>query len=110
MKQTIFALLFFLSSLAVYAQELNVKGVVTSADDGQPIPGATVVVKGKTTGIVTGLDGTYSLKVPGNATLIFSFVGLKSQEIAVNNRTTINVVLASSTEAIEEVVVVGYGT
>ena len=110
MKQTIFALLFFLSSLALYAQELNVKGVVTSADDGQPIPGATVVVKGKTTGIITNLDGVYSLKVPGNATLIFSFVGLKSQEVAVNNQTTINVVLASATEAIEEVVVVGYGT
>jgi TonB-linked SusC/RagA family outer membrane protein len=110
MKQTIFALLFLLSSFAVSAQELLVKGVVTSADDGQPIPGATVVVKGKTTGIVTSLDGIYSLKVPGNATLIFSFVGLKSQEIAVNNRTTINVVLASASEAIEEVVVVGYGT
>jgi TonB-linked SusC/RagA family outer membrane protein len=110
MKQTIFALLFFLSSFAVYAQELNVKGVVTSADDGQPIPGATVVVKGKTTGIITSLDGTYSLKVPGNSILIFSFVGLKSQEVAVNNKTTLNVVLASVTEAIEEVVVVGYGT
>jgi TonB-dependent starch-binding outer membrane protein SusC len=110
MKQTIFALLFFLSSLAGFAQELNVKGVVTSADDGQPIPGATVVVKGKTTGIITSPDGTYTLKVPGNATLIFSFVGLKSQEVAVNNRTTINVALASATEAIEEVVVVGYGT
>ncbi len=110
MKQTIFALLFFLSSLAVHAQELNVKGVVTSADDGLPIPGATVVVKGKTTGITTNLDGVYSLKVSGNSTLIFSFVGLKSQEIAVNNRTTINVSLASATEAIEEVVVVGYGT
>jgi len=110
MKQTIFALLFFLSSLAGYAQELNVKGVVTSADDGQPIPGATVVVKGKTTGIITNLDGGYSLKVPGNATLIFSFVGLKTQEVAVNNKTTINVVLSAATEAIEEVVVVGYGT
>ena len=110
MKQTIFALLFLLSSFAVYAQELYVKGVVTSADDGQPIPGATVVVKGKTTGITTNLDGVYSLKVPGNSTLIFSFVGLKSQEIAVNNRTTINVSLATETEAIEEVVVVGYGT
>jgi len=110
MKQTIFALLFLLSSFALSAQELLVKGVVTSADDGQPIPGATVVVKGKTTGIITNLDGVYSLKIPGNATLVFSFVGLKSQEIAVNNRTTINVVLASSTEAIEEVVVVGYGT
>lgn len=110
MKQTIFALLFFLSSFAVYAQELDVKGVVTSADDGQPIPGATVVVKGKTTGITTSMDGTYILKVPGNSTLIFSFVGLKTQEIAVNNRTTINVVLATSSEAIEEVVVVGYGT
>ena len=110
MKQTIFALLFLLSSFALSAQELLVKGVVTSADDGQPIPGATVVVKGKTTGIITNLDGAYSLKVPGNATLIFSFVGLKSQEIAVNNRSTLNVVLASATEAIEEVVVVGYGT
>ncbi len=110
MKQTIFALLFLLSSFAGFAQELSVKGVVTSADDGQPIPGATVVVKGKSTGITTNLDGAYTLKVPGNATLIFSFVGLKSQEIAVNNRTTINVILAASTEAIEEVVVVGYGT
>jgi TonB-linked SusC/RagA family outer membrane protein len=110
MKQTIFALLFLLSSFAGFAQELSVKGVVTSADDGQPIPGATVVVKGKSTGITTSLDGAYTLKVPGNATLIFSFVGLKSQEIAVNNRTIINVILAASTEAIEEVVVVGYGT
>ena len=110
MKQTIFALLFLLSSFAGFAQELSVKGVVTSADDGQPIPGATVVVKGKSTGITTNLDGAYTLKVPGNATLIFSFVGLKSQEVAVNNRTTINVALESATEAIEEVVVVGYGT
>lgn len=110
MKQTIFALLFLLSSFAGFAQELSVKGVVTSADDGQPIPGATVVVKGKSTGITTNLDGAYTLKVPGNATLIFSFVGLKSQEVAVNNRTTINVALESTTEAIEEVVVVGYGT
>jgi TonB-linked SusC/RagA family outer membrane protein len=110
MKQTIFALLFFLGSLAVYAQELNVKGVVTSADDGLPVPGATVVVKGKTTGIITNLDGGYSLKVPGNATLIFSFVGLKSQEVPVNNRTIINVALASAVESIDEVVVVGYGT
>lgn len=110
MKQTIFALLFFLSSLAMYAQDLNVKGVVTSADDGQPIPGVTVVVKGKATGIVTGFDGSYTLKVPANATLVFSFVGMKAQEIAVNNRTTINVAMSSATEAIEEVVVVGYGT
>lgn len=102
--------MFFLSSLGVYAQDLNVKGVVTSADDGLPIPGATIVVKGKTTGIITSPDGTYALKVPANATLIFSFVGLKSQEVAVNNRTTINVALSSANEAIEEVVVVGYGT
>lgn len=110
MKQTIFALLFLLSSFAVSAQELLVKGVVTSADDGQPIPGATVVVKGKTTGIITDMDGAYSLKVAGNGTLVFSFVGMKTQEIAVTSRTTINVALASSTEEIDEVVVVGYGT
>jgi len=110
MKKTILVLLVIVCSLSGFGQGMQVKGVVTSADDRQPIPGVSVVVKGTTNGTVTNIDGTYSLKVPGNATLVFSFVGLTSQEIAVNNRASIDVVLASATESIDEVVVVGYGT
>src|SRR5665648_761401 len=110
MKKTILVLLVIVCSLSGFGQGIQVKGVVTSADDKQPIPGVAILVKGTSTGITTNIDGVYTLNVPGNATLVFSFVGLKSQEIAVNNRTTINVVLASSTENLDEVVVVGYGT
>jgi len=110
MKKTILVLLVIVCSLSGFGQGIQVKGVVTSADDRQPIPGVSVVVKGTTTGTTTNIDGVYTLKVPGNATLIFSFVGLTPQEIVVNNRTTIDVVLASATAAIDEVVVVGYGT
>ncbi len=110
MKQTIFALLFLLTSVGLYAQGVQVKGVVTSADDGQPIPGVSVVVKGTTTGITTDLDGNYSLNVPANGILVFSFVGMTPQEIPVNNRKQLDVVLKSDTRDIDEVVVVGYGT
>jgi TonB-linked SusC/RagA family outer membrane protein len=110
MKKAFLALLILMSSFAVFAQELQVKGVVTSADDGQPIPGVSVVVKGTTNGMITDLDGKYSLNAPGNSTLVFSFVGMKSQEIPVNMRTAINIVLAPEQTDIDEVVVVGYGT
>jgi TonB-linked SusC/RagA family outer membrane protein len=110
MKKAVLALLIFMCSLGAFAQGLQVKGVVTSADDGQPIPGVSVVVKGTTTGMITDLDGKYSVNAPGNSTLIFSFVGMKSQEIPVTGRTSINVVLASEQTDIDEVVVVGYGT
>lgn len=110
MKKAVLALLILMASFAGFAQGLQVKGVVTSADDGQPIPGVSVVVKGTTNGIITDLNGNYALTVPGNSTLVFSFVGMKSQEIEVNNRKQINVVLSSTTESIDEVVVVGYGT
>ena len=110
MKKSVLAFLILISSYSLFAQGLHVKGVVTSADDGQPIPGVTVVAKGTTIGIITDFDGNYTLTVPGNSTLVFSFVGMKSQEVPVNNQSVINVVLASETTAIDEVVVVGYGT
>ena len=109
MKKTILVLLVIVISLTGYGQGLQLKGVVTSADDGLPIPGVSVVVKGTTTGITTNIDGVYTLTVPGNSTIVFSFVGLKTQEIPVNNRTKIDVILANSSENIDEVVVVGYG-
>jgi len=110
MKKTFLALLILMASFAGFAQGLQVKGVVTSADDGQPIPGVSIVVKGTTNGAITDIEGSYTLSVPGNSTLVFSFIGLTSQEIAVNNKTTINVVLSTTSENIDEVVVVGYGT
>lgn len=110
MKKAFLALLILVSSLATFAQGLQVKGVVTSADDGQPIPGVSVVVKGTITGTITDIEGNYTIYAPGNATLVYSFIGLKTQEIEVNNQTTINVALATALESIDEVVVVGYGT
>jgi len=110
MKKAILSLLIFVSSFAVFAQGLQVKGVVTSSDDGQPIPGVSVVVKGTTNGSITDMNGNYILTVPANSTLVFSFVGMKTQEVPVNMRAVINIVLAPEQTDIDEVVVVGYGT
>jgi TonB-linked SusC/RagA family outer membrane protein len=87
-----------------------VSGKVTDSS-GAPIPGVTVLVKGTTNGSLTDLDGKYSLpNVPEDGTLQFSFVGMKTQEIAVANKTTLNVVMTEETIGIEEVVAIGYGT
>ena len=110
MKKSILALLILVSSFTSFAQGLQVKGVVTSADDGQPIPGVSVVVKGTTTGIITDIDGNYTINVSGKSILVFSFVGLKTQEVPVNNQSVIKISLAAEVTAIDEVVVVGYGT
>ncbi len=82
-----------------------------SDSTGGVLPGVTVVVKGTTNGTITDANGNYSFtNLPANATLVFSFVGMKSQEIAVGNKTSLNVTLESETVGIEDVVVVGYGT
>ncbi|GAA4407585.1 TonB-dependent receptor [Nibrella viscosa] len=103
--------LFFLLqilSVSVFAQT-KVAGKV-SDEQGQGLPGVSVVVKGTTSGSVTDMDGKYTLNVPsGNATLVFSFIGYVSQEVAVNNRSTINISLATDVKSLQEVVVVGYG-
>ena len=91
-------------------QQRTVTGKVTSSS-GETLPGVTVIVKGTTSGTITNADGIYTLQnVPPDGTLVFSFVGLKSQEITVSNRTTVNVVMEEETFGIEEVVAIGYGT
>jgi TonB-dependent starch-binding outer membrane protein SusC len=110
MKQTILTILLILCSLAVSAQNIMVKGVVTSADDGLTLPGVSVTVKGTTTGTLTDMNGAYSISAPVSSTLVFSFVGMKAQEFVVSATTSLlNVIMASDVQAMDEVVVVGYG-
>ena len=92
------------------AQSGTVRGTIADASDSSPLPGATVLVKGTTTGTVTNMDGKYSIQVNGNAVLVFSYVGYQSQEISVTPNTTVNVQLKPSAANLNELVVIGYGT
>ena len=86
------ACLVFVGVNYLQAQTVQITGTVTSAEDGMPIPGASVQVKGTTIGTSTDASGKYSLSVPTNATtLVVSFVGLKTQEVAITGRTLIDV-------------------
>jgi len=95
---------------AIVAQTRTITGTVTGSDDGMPIPGASVFVKGTTVGTITQFDGKYSLSVPQDAeSLIFSFVGMATQEQVIAERSVIDVVLATDAIAMEEVVVTALG-
>ncbi len=100
------ALLF---SLGAFAQDV-VSGKVTDAADGSSIPGVSVAVKGTTRGSQTDANGTYKVNAGSNATLVFSFVGYASKEVAVGGKSVVNVSLSADNKSLEEVVVVGYGT
>lgn len=89
-------------------QAQEVSGTVSDANG--PLPGASVVVKGTTTGTQTDFDGNYTIEAESDATLVFSYVGFKTKETAVNSQSSVNVTLAEDAEALEEVVVIGYGT
>jgi TonB-dependent starch-binding outer membrane protein SusC len=92
------------------AQTYSVTGKVTSADDGNTLPGVSIAVKGTSTGTITDIDGNYSIIVKdNNATLVFVFVGMKTQEIPINGRNRIDVSLQTDMVGVDEVVVVGYG-
>ena len=90
------------------AQKIVVKGTVTG--DGDVLPGASVLVKGVNKGAITDFDGNYEIEADANATLIFSFMGYSTVESKINGNNTVNVVLEAESNALEEVVVVGYGT
>lgn len=107
----LFVLFVFIGVQNLLAQTRLITGTVTSAAEGEgPIPGVTVQVKGTTIGTVTDANGKYSLSVPQNATtLIFSYVGMKSQEVEIGGRSVINGVLESSLVGLDEVVVTALG-
>lgn len=106
----LFTFLLCMCVFAASAQNLTIQGVVTDSYN-EPVIGATIVVEGNTTqGTVTDIDGNFTLaNVPANANLIFSYVGLQSQTVAVNGRTTINVTLSEDSELLDEVVVTALG-
>ncbi len=95
--------------LSVMGQERVVNGRVTSQEDGTPIPGVNVVIKGTATGTASDADGRFNLSVPGSdAVLVFTFIGYATQEITVGSQTTINVQLAPDAKQLGEVIVTGY--
>lgn len=103
--------LSFLTIVSVLAQTKTITGRVTSAEEPDGVPGASVVVKGTTQGTITDLDGRYSISVPESAnTLVFSFVGYLTKEVAISGRTTVDVTMDPDVKVLNEVVVVGYGT
>jgi TonB-dependent starch-binding outer membrane protein SusC len=106
------ALLCFVLLQAANAQNRQISGVVTSADDGLTIPGVSVMVKDlPTQGVITDINGKYQIQVPDGAKiLVFSFVGMEKQEITVGNQSVIDVILIPVATTLDEVVVVGYGT
>ncbi|HRX11470.1 MAG TPA: SusC/RagA family TonB-linked outer membrane protein, partial [Draconibacterium sp.] len=92
------------------SQQKSVSGKVTD-ESGQPLPGVTVLIKGTTNGSVTNIDGVFTISnIPENATLVFSFIGMRTQEVTVAGQTTINITMGVDAIGIEEVVAIGYGS
>lgn len=112
LKGVTWILFLILSSFAftVNAQQKNVRGTVADSN-GEPIIGASVVVKGTTNGTITDFEGSFALSnVPEKGIVVISYIGYKTQELPVAGKSVLKVVLAEDTETLDEVVVVGYGT
>lgn len=109
-RGTLVLLFLFLTSFAVLQAQMTVTGTVASEEDDMPMPGVNIIEKGTSNGTITNADGTYSITVSEEAVLQYSFVGMVTQEITVGIQTVIDVVLSSGTTALDEIVVIGYGT
>lgn len=114
LKRKILCSLFLLSGLFMFtqrglAQELTVSGTVTD-EQNMPLPGASVIIKGTTTGTITDMNGEYSISADPGATLVFSFIGMKTTEIPVDGRTVINLQMEEELATLDELVVIGYGS
>ncbi len=107
---TYFLLLSIFWVALATSQEKTITGNVTSQEEGLPLPGVNVIIKGTSQGTQTDFDGNYSIKVEEGDTIIFSYIGFNSQEKIIDSETVINVILQVDISELEEVVVVGYGT
>nr|MBI1229370.1 SusC/RagA family TonB-linked outer membrane protein [Cytophagales bacterium] len=95
--------------MSAQAADITVTGTVTD-QNGEPLPGASISVRGTSTGTVTDLDGKYSVVVPEGSTLVFSYIGYTSQSVEINTQSTVNIALAEDQSSLDEVVVLGYGS
>ncbi|GAB1451583.1 TonB-dependent receptor [Draconibacterium sp.] len=113
-RKNLKVLLFLIAALSTsvaYAQVKTITGKVTDVNTGEPLPGATIVVKGTTIGTITNFDGDFNFNIPNDAqTLMIGFIGMKNVEIEVGNQTIFNIALQEETFGLDEVVVIGYGT
>ncbi|PST84502.1 TonB-dependent receptor [Pedobacter yulinensis] len=110
-KKLLLFFLVFVGLLAeTYAQQINITGKITSADDGQPIPGVSVLVKGTQTATQSDSEGNYSIRANSGSTLVFSYIGSVTQEKLVGSTAVINVKMGSDSKGLDEIVVVGYGS
>ncbi|WP_461637640.1 SusC/RagA family TonB-linked outer membrane protein [Labilibaculum euxinus] len=109
MKKTVLFLFLTFFCMTTFAQKHAVTGVVSSAEDGTPIPFASVVVKGTTIGTSTDFDGNYSIELGEDDIIVFSMVGFSTQEFKVGTQEVINVIMVTDNMGLDEVVVIGYG-
>ena len=107
-KFSLLLILFF--SICAFAQQVEINGIVTTESDGMPLPGANVLIKGTSRGTTTDFDGKYTIKVSRGEQIEFSYVGLESQTILIENQTVLNVTLKDDVASLNEVIVIGYGT
>lgn len=110
MEKLLLAGVFACLTFGLCAQERTISGRVTDTEGGGPLPGVSVIIKGTSTGTTTDSEGSYSINASTGNILSFSFIGYETQEVTVGPQTTIDVVMAASTQTLGEVVVIGYGT
>ncbi|WP_421871692.1 SusC/RagA family TonB-linked outer membrane protein [Marinoscillum sp.] len=113
MMKYLLPMLLFMCSMWSFAQDRTLSGKVTDGDTGEGLPGATILVKGTDNGTITDINGNYSITIPswqGDAVITVSFVGFVTQEIQLNGQTQLDVTMSTDIAALEEVVVVGYGS
>jgi TonB-linked SusC/RagA family outer membrane protein len=111
MKRILLFITFCTISLGMFAQAVTIKGKVTLAEDNTSLPGVSVVAAGTSIGTITDFEGNYTINVPSSAmTLRFTFVGMTTEEVAIESRTIIDVAMVLSSEELDEVIVVGYGS
>ncbi len=108
-KITLLFLVMFMVFIPTHAQESTITGVVTSLEDGMPLPGVNVLVKGTSRGTITDFDGNYSVSADSGEILEFSFIGMLTTEVAVGIQSNINVALEVSSATLDEVILIGYG-
>lgn len=108
--KALFSILLITVCSGVYAQNITVKGTVTDAQTGDPVPAAAVIVSGTAEGVVTDLDGAYSITASSSGVLIFSSIGYETMQVPIQGQRTLNVELSPSAEFLDETIVVAYGT